>query len=313
MTSALINQLKIATMKRIIKIFSGTVASLAAMMLLASCEKETYSFGEIAAPRALTLTTVVEGADAANPDGNGSGRVTITTKADKAITYKIDFGDGKTQMVPSGQIVYKYATPGTAEYTITVNAVGTGGTQTVLSKKIKVFVRFELPADIITALTGTGTKTWATDKAADGHFGVGPIDQFAPIWYSATPNSREACAYDDLITFSKDAAGNISLSVDNKGESFSIGAATAFYGFAGGDGCYGINTGGTKKLKFFDATSGSNANVSRMIEFEVPGNGIINFGTGGTVYEILSITNQQVHLRCKGVDGNAWYMKLKAL
>lgn len=299
-------------MKRILKIFSGSVASLAAMMLLASCEKETYSFGEIAAPRGLTLSAVVEGADASNPSGNGSGRVTINAKADKALTYKIDFGDGKTQMVPTGQIQYKYATPGTADYTITVNAIGTGGTQTVLSKKVSVFVRFELPADIVTALTGTGTKTWATDKAVDGHFGVGPIDQFAPIWYSATPNSRDACAYDDLITFSKDAAGNISLNVDSKGAIFSIGAATSFYGVSGGDGCYPISTGGTKKLKFFDATSGSNANVSRMIEFEVPGNGIVNFGTGSTVYEILSITNQQLHLRCKGVDGNAWYMKLKA-
>ena len=76
--------------------------------------------------------------------------------------------------------------------------------------------------------------------------------------------------------------------------------------------CYPINPGGKKKLKFMDATSGSNSSVSRMIEFEVPGNGIVNFGTGATVYEILSITETQVHLRSVGVTGLAWYMKLKA-
>ncbi|MEO6638865.1 MAG: hypothetical protein ABIN25_11340 [Ginsengibacter sp.] len=40
-------------------------------------------------------------------------------------------------------------------------------------------------------------------------------------------------------------------------------------------------------------------------------NGIINFGTGGTMYEISSITPTTIHLRNKGIDGNAWYQKLK--
>ncbi len=285
----------------------------AVVMLLLGCEKEEFSFGDIKTPTNLTLTTTVEGADAANPDGNGTGRVSIVASAENAITYKVDFGDGTTRMVPSGNIVYKYTAPGTAEYTITVSAIGTGGVQTVSSKKVTVFVLFEIPADIVTALTNNGSKQWVTDKDADGHFGVGPNDQFAPIWYAATPNSREACAYDDVITFTKASNGSISINVDNKGESFSIGAATAFYGFGGGDGCYPINPGGTKVCKFYDATSSSTSNISTRIEFEVPGNGIINFGTGGRAYEILSITSSQIHLRNIGADGNAWYMKLKSL
>jgi hypothetical protein len=285
----------------------------AVVMLLLGCEKEEFNFGDIKTPTNLTLTTTVEGADAANPDGNGTGRVSIVASAENAITYKVDFGDGTTRMVPSGNIVYKYTAPGTAEYTITVSAIGTGGVQTVSSKKVTVFVLFEIPADIVTALTNNGSKQWVTDKDADGHFGVGPNDQFAPIWYAATPNSREACAYDDVITFTKASNGSISINVDNKGESFSIGAATAFYGFGGGDGCYPINPGGTKVCKFYDATSSSTSNISTRIEFEVPGNGIINFGTGGRAYEILSITSSQIHLRNIGADGNAWYMKLKSL
>jgi hypothetical protein len=289
-----------------------TVIFLVVLAILSSCEKQDYAVGELNSPAGLTLNATVEGADAANPEGNGSGKVNIAAAAQGAITYKVDFGDGKIQMVPSGKIVYKYTSPGSHEYTITVNAVGKGGISTVTSKKIKVYVRFEIPADIVTNLTNNASKVWITDKETDGHFGVGPTDAFSPIWYSATPNSREACAYDDVITFSKNANGDIFLAVDNKGESFSIGGATAFYGFSGPDGCYAINTGGTKKLAFMDASSASTPDLSTRIEFEVPGNGIVNFGTGATNYEILSITPTQLHVRSIGVTGIAWYMKLKA-
>ena len=101
------------------------------------------------------------------------------------------------------------------------------------------------------------------------------------------------------------------MTINNKGQSFSIGAATSFYGVGGGDGCYGISTGGTKVLKFMDATTASTPANSTRIQFEVPGNGIINFGTGGVTYEILSYTATTMHLRNIGADGNSWYQKLK--
>lgn len=278
-------------------------------LLLTGCQKETYNFGEVKTPSGLSLTTSVVGANAANPDGDGSGSVTIAATAANAITYKVDFGDGKTEMVPTGNISYKYASPGTAEYTITVNAIGTGGSVSTISKKVKVFVAFEIPGYIVEDLTGGTSKVWVTDHDAGGHFGVGPADAFSPIWYSADPNSRQACAYDDEITFTKDGA-NIMMSVDNKGESFSIGAASAFYGFSGGDNCYAVTTG-AKKLAFMDATSASTSANSTRIQFVVPGNGIINFGTGGNTYEILSITENTIHIRNIGIDGNSWYQKLK--
>ena len=281
------------------------------LIAISGCKKEEYTFGDIKAPTGLTLTTVIAGVDAANPNGNGTGTVSITTTSSSALTYNIDFGDGVTKVVPTGTINYKYTNPGTYEYTISVNAIGTGGAISTISKKIKVFVAFEIPPAIIAALTNGSSRVWVTDRDAPGHFGVGPTDQFAPIWYAATPNSREACAYDDEITFSKDALNRISMAIDNKGASFSIGASSGFYGFAGGDGCYAINTGGTKLLAFMDATSSSSPANSTRIQFSVPGNGIINFGTGGTMYEIITISPTTIQLRNIGADGNAWYQKLK--
>ena len=284
---------------------------LATSVLLGGCKKKDYSFGNIKTPTGLTLTTAIVGVDGSNPNGNGTGKVTITSTATDVLTYNIDFGDGQTQVVPSGTILHKYNNPGINTYTVTVNAVGTGGALSTISKRIIVFVAFEIPATILNPLTGTGTKVWVTDNDAPGHFGVGAANFFFPNYYAAGPNTREACAYDDEITFSRDAINRVSMNVNNKGTSFSIGAATGFYGFSGGDNCYAINTGGTKMLAFMDATSGSTAAVSTQIQFMVPGNGIINFGTGGTTYEILSITNTSMHLRNIGADGNSWYQKLK--
>jgi hypothetical protein len=284
--------------------------SLSIIAVISGCEKEQYSFGDIKTPTGLSVTTAVAGVDASNPNGNGSGAVSIVSTATDAITYKIDFGDGRTEMVPSGTINYKYSTPGTSEYTVTVNAIGTGGAMSTSSKKIKVFVAFEIPAYIVNFLTSGSSKTWVTDKLAGGHFGVGPADGFTPLYYAADPNSREACAYDDEITFSKDANNNITMTINNKGQSFSIGAASAFYGFSGGDNCFNIVTTAPRKLNFMDATSASTPANSTRIQFMVPGNGIINFGTGGTIYEILSITDKTIHLRNMGIDGNSWYQKL---
>jgi hypothetical protein len=292
-----------------IKLFA--VIFLGVLIGFSSCKKDKYSFGDLKAPSSLALTAVVAGVDASNPNGNGTGNVTINITSTNALTYNIDFGDGITQVVPSGSVTHKYTNPGTASYTISVNAVGTGGSLSTISKNITVFVAFVIPAPIVAALTNGSSRIWITDKAAQDHFGVGPSDAFFPIWYGAGPNTREACAYDDEITFSKDANDRMFMAVDNKGTSFSIGAATGFYGFSGGDGCYAINTGGTRQLAFSDATSGSTPANSTRIQFKVPGNGIINFGTGGVTYEILAYTSTTMFLRNIGADGNSWYQKLK--
>jgi PKD domain len=111
----------------ITKIKSLIVLLLATGVFFAACKKTEYKFGDLKAPSNLTLTTAIAGVDASNPNGNGTGIVAITTTASNALTYNIDFGDGKTQVVPTGTISYKYTNPGTYDYTITVNAIGTGG------------------------------------------------------------------------------------------------------------------------------------------------------------------------------------------
>jgi hypothetical protein len=286
--------------------------SLLVIIGFTSCQKEEYSFGSMKTPTALVLTTTVAGVDNANPAGNGTGVVTINVKATDALTYKVDFGDGNTEMVPSGVITYKYTSPGTSDYNITVNAIGTGGIISNTSKKITVYVAFTIPTAILQNLTGGSSKIWMCDKAADAHFGVGPSDAFAPIWYAAGPNSRAADGfYDDEVTFSKDANNNVSMDLDNKGTTFVLGAAVSYYGLSGPEAQYPIATKGVKRLSFMDATSSSTAANSTRIQFMVPGNGLVLIGMGSNKYEILALTSTTMILRTIGADGNSWYEKLK--
>ncbi|MFN5421907.1 MAG: PKD domain-containing protein [bacterium] len=292
--------------------FKNILFILLCVLGISSCEKAEYSFGDLNAPSDLSLVANVAGLDNANPNGNGTGNVAITASANNAITYKIDFGNGDIKMVPSGAINYKYSTPGVNEYIITVSAIGRGGVISNLSKKVTVFVSFEIPSQILQSLTGGSSKIWIMDKDASGHFGVGQPDMFWANWYSASPNQRDGEGmYDDEITFAKDANNQVSINVQNNGDTWLIGEAVSFYGFSGGAAKYPVTTIGSRKLTFMDSNSGSTSEFSTLIQFMVPGNGIVAVGVGGNTYEILELTETTMHLRTINFLGAAWYQKFK--
>jgi hypothetical protein len=295
---------KIDIMKISFKLFP--VYILAVIVGFVSCKKDEYSFGNLKSPANLAITANVVGADAGNPAGDGSGVVSITVTGDNALTYSMDFGDGNKLVVPSGKIDYQYTVTGTNDYTITVNVVGTGGIISTISKTVTVFFAYVIPAEVKNALTGGSSRVWVCDKDAGGHFGVGPADGFTPIWYAADPNSRLPCSYDDEITFTKAGDNAIDMELNNFGQSFAIGASAAFYGLSNAEDCRDIAAGGVKRLSFVPSTSPGTG-----VQFTVPGNGLLVFGTGAVQYQILSISETNMHIRCIGIDGNAWYQKLK--
>jgi len=289
-----------------------SLASFLIMIMAAACEKK-YSFGNIVTPANLTITTTIQGATTASPAGDGSGNVTITVAASNAIAYKFYFGTTDSLISSSGSVTYKYTTLDTNQYTIVVNAIGTGGAMSTISKQIKVYYLFQIPAPIDAALTGGTSRSWMAAKDSAGNFGVGPTTSFTPDYYSSAPNEKPACAYGSVITFTNVGTNRISINVNNQGSSFVIGAATAFYGQSGGDGCYPITTGGTQTVTFgTDQFAGSSSSNSTGIQMTIPGNGIINFGTGAKTYEVLFLSPKVMTLRAIGVDGLAWYTVLKS-
>lgn len=287
---------------------------LAIVGLAAACKKTNYSFGKIVTPDNLTITATIQGATSTTTTGDGSGNVTIMATANNALSYKIYTGTGDSILTATGSTTYKYTKLDTNTYTVTVSAIGTGGSMTTLSKQIKILYKYQIPSTIISLLTNGSSKNWAVAKDTTGHFGVGPAGTFSPDYYKAAPNEKTAtaCAYAGTITFTQASANSITMNNNNLGSSFIIGAATGFYGQAGGDGCYVVTIGGAKTLGFSAANTGSTSSNSTGVQFAVPGTGLVAFGTGGATYEILSLTSSVMVLRNIGIDGNAWYQILRA-
>ena len=294
-------------MKTIVKSFS--LFAIVCLTLLGACQKEEYSFGELKNPSELALTTELHGAAPAKPTGDGSGNVSITLAASNVINFKVDFGDGQVKMLSPGTHVHKYALPGTFDYVITVTANGTGGNVSTLTKKITVLTLFDIPANIMTNLTGGTSKIWIADKDAPAHFGLGPGSSFSPDWYFAGPNTRTAPEYNDELTFTKSGANAISFTLDNKGDTFIVKEYSGFYSLP--EGMNTFDASGTKTLAFSDATSASDSENSTRIQFIVPGHGLLSWGVGANTYEILSISSSNMFVRSIGADGNAWYQKFK--
>lgn len=281
-------------------------------LLMGACKKTEYSFGKIIAPGAITISTTIQGATAAAPAGDGTGKVSILVATNNALTYKIFFGNGDSLLTSTGKVTYTYTTLDTNQYTITVNAIGTGGATSTQSKQIRVLYTYAIPASIMTMLTNGSAKKWVLAKDTAGNFGVGPIASFSPDYYKSGPNEKPACAYAGVITFAQASANSITMDNNNMGFSFLIAVSAPYYGKSGGDGCYPIVTAGAKPLGFSGANTGSSPSNSTGVQFTVPGYGLVNFGTGGNTYEILSLSATVMVLRNVGIDGNAWYQILRA-
>jgi beta-glucanase (GH16 family) len=71
---------------------------------------------------------------------DGSGNVSFTATATNANSFKYEFGDGTSEVVPSGAVSHKYTTPGTVTYNVKVTASNAAGESSFESKLISVTV-----------------------------------------------------------------------------------------------------------------------------------------------------------------------------
>jgi beta-glucanase (GH16 family) len=93
------------------KYFKNTVFSLLSLLILLSCKDPN----EVSvAPSNLNLTTDI------NTDG--SGNVVFTAKADNAVSFDFEFGNGEAKTSSTGIVNYTYTTAGTNIYPVTVTA-----------------------------------------------------------------------------------------------------------------------------------------------------------------------------------------------
>ena len=186
------------------KNFKYIITFLSLALIFSSCEDETFEFGDVINPTNLVITAEIVGLDANNPNGDGSGTVHFTATASDVITYKF-VQNGAESMAPAGTKTYNFGNTGVHSYAVTVIAIGTGGVTTSKTIEVEVLALYAPPAELLTMLTADSSKTWRLKAEGTGHFGVGPADADAPIWWAAGPFDKDGNgAYDDRFIFNID-------------------------------------------------------------------------------------------------------------
>ncbi|HEX8270838.1 MAG TPA: glycoside hydrolase family 16 protein [Flavobacterium sp.] len=292
--------------------------AFAAVLAFTGCQEDEHEFGAITTPTNLNVEHTILGVDSANPDGDGSGLINFVATADDAISYKYIFSDGTSMVSPSGVVQKRFNNPGTNTYTVTVLANGTGGVTTSTTFEVTVFSSFSDPG-AIQALTGGTSKTWYWAAAEPGHLGVGQNDantalNFYPNYYAATPFEKAGsptsdCLYENELTFSL-VDGILKYDLDNGGRTFFNAAFLSVGGGAGNeDNCLEYSTSGQKTVILEPSSSVVDPSNSTGTTMTFSDGGFMGYYIGTSTYEILSITENRMHVRAV-MGGNpalAWY------
>ena len=292
-------------------------------LLLFTCEKEDYAFGELTAPTNLNLETNIIGQSDNLPGGDGSGQVMFVATADDAITYKFVFSDGSEEVVPSGRLTKRFNRVGVNTYGVTVVASGTAGIATTLTSEVTVESTFSDP-EVVEFLAGNGSKTWYWAANEPGHLGVGQNDDnieanYFANYYQAAPFEKDGgdeslCLYQDELVFSRDG-DNLFYQLNNFGQTyFNFGYEDLVGGSEGFDFCYDYTPNSSPERVLLAPAS------SFVVDNGVPGQtrgtniifsdgGFMSYYVGATTYELISLTSNRMVVRA--VMGNnaslAWY------
>ena len=296
---------------------------LFALLLVISCQKDDYAFGDLSAPTNLQVKAEIVGKTTAAPNGDGSGMVKLTATADNAISYKYVFTDGTTENAPNGIFTKRFTKTGLNKYTVTVIASGKGGIATNTTIDVEVVSNFS-DDEAVQFLTAGTSKKWYWSASEPGHLGVGQNDGDATKNYYAnyymagafekagSPSS--SCLYENVLTFSLEGE-QLKFELNNGGSTFFNAAFASVAGGSGpDDSCLSYNTTGKKSVSLSPSESvvmanPNHATQTRGTTMNFSDNGFMGYYIGQSSYEILSITANRMVVRAV-MGGNpalAWY------
>ena len=278
------------------------------MAVFMGCQENDYSFGEIIAPSNIQITAEIVGADATNPNGDGSGEVKFTATADNAVSYKFFYKGGEAVSL-SGEHTVIFSDLGLNTYTVTVVASGTAGVSSSNSIEVDVLATYAPPADLKTKLfgfdpgnpTAVTSRTFKIAETKPGHFGLGPVGGTIPTeWYGAGISEKATVGmYDDRFTFSSDGT----FTHVTNGDIF--GRDPLIYNDLGGAGTGTVNGADIENFPFADYTASYSLTAPGGVEtITISGTGFIGYYTGGNhQYQIFdrSVSNEFL---LKTTDGN---------
>ena len=112
---------------------------VASLVLLPSCSNGGSDTEETIFPSNLSISVTINGASDLNPNGDGSGDVVITARADNTIYYVFRVGNEAAEQSPSGLFNYTVPLEGTNTYTVEVFAYSESGESISRSTTFEVY------------------------------------------------------------------------------------------------------------------------------------------------------------------------------
>ena len=315
------------------KIINVHIVLFSVLITFFSCQENKYEIGNVIIPSNITVSMEVVGQDGANPNGDGTGFVIFTAKADNVTNYQFDFGDGKKNVDPTGVIRHRYTEVGVNTYTVIINATGTGGLGSSITTEVTIFSSFsDVEAENI--LTGSAneqdfgsSKKWYWQANRSGHVSLGPVSddygngEFAyGAWWPGPDawDDEKGCMYDNEFIFTRTADG---LTFEQTtGPAFVPGTYAGFLGI-GKDQCHDDTVAtdmfGVKNVSIVPSESKAALEGSydtkdyRGTTFEISDGGFMGWFVGSGTYDIVYITNDELMVRViedpASGAGAAWY------
>jgi len=306
-------------MKKIL-INSITIITL---LLMVNCSKDDYSFGSLTAPSNIDVQYEVIGKTTATPDGDGTGKVKFTVKAEDAISYKFVFTDGTSENAPNGVFEKRFTKVGVNTYTVTVIASGKGGVTSNTTVDVKVLSTFS-DDEAVALLTDGTSKKWYFSASEVGHLGVGPNNSDATqnyygFYYQAAAFEKagaasSSCLYDNVLTFSV-VGDQLKYNLDNGGKTFFNASFLSVGGGSGNDdSCLNYTSSGIKSVSLspsesFVTKNPDAATQTRGTLMTIADGGFMGYYIGQSSYEILSLTVNRMVVRAVmgGDPALVWY------
>lgn len=191
-------------MKTFKRILFGILVSVSVF----ACQEEEPTLDTILVPTNLVVSAIVE--------GDQSGNISVTPSADNALNFHVIFTPGADPVViNAGQTAsFRFTRSGQYSAPITVVAFGKGGVSSSVTEIIDLDVRLFLDDATKQLIAGDGTKRWVWDSTTSGHFGVGPLTNNFPEFFSAGANALNPCVYDDVLVFSYDDQDNYTYQLE---------------------------------------------------------------------------------------------------
>ncbi|AZI24488.1 hypothetical protein EA772_03685 [Pedobacter sp. G11] len=263
-----------------------------------ACKKENTDKDLDAAPTADQVKFTV------TPTATNANIVTLVNQSPgfKAIW---DFGNGAT--ADGNTVSASYPLAGTYNVKLTIVTAG-GSVSSTKAVTIAATNPAMLTDPAFTTLSGGLSNaagfTWVIDQKSAGHLGVGPVTSQGPDWYQAAADEKNGLGfYDDEMTFNMNA---LKYTYDNKGTTFANAANAPGIGGPAASSDPTVNyTPPTNLTWLVTETNG-------VKYLTISGGGFISYYLGVSQYQILSLNENEMWLRCldKANAGNAWYLKL---